>query len=113
MREEVGVLETLYRVFGKILPESIVKNIFLTILANIVLVCCVYALTCTLAQNLLSEQKPMQLKGSGNILGTPCSYRMFIKYFRKFAPSPSPALGCYWLYKKLPASRSDCTLALR
>ena len=33
--------------------------------------------------------------------------RVFIKYCgffsknsRKFAPSPSPALGCYWLYKK-------------
>ena len=24
-----------------------------------------------------------------------------------------PELGCYWLYKKLPANRSDCTLALR
>ena len=47
-------------------------------------------------------------------------YRVFIKYCvfffknsRKFATSPSPALGCYWLYKKLPANRSDCTLALR
>ena len=34
------------------------------------------------------------------------------KNSRKFATSPSPALGCYWLYKKLPAIRSDCTLAL-
>ena len=45
-------------------------------------------------------------------------YRVFMKYCvfsknsRKFATSPSPALGCYWLYKKLPANRSDCTLAL-
>ena len=35
------------------------------------------------------------------------SYRVFIKYCfffknsRKFATSPSPALGCFWLYKKL------------
>ena len=47
------------------------------------------------------------------------TYRVFIKYCifskksRKFANSPSPALGCYWLYKKLPANMSDCTLALR
>ena len=48
------------------------------------------------------------------------TYRVFIKYCvffsknsRKFATSPSPALGCYWLYKKLPANRSDCTIALR
>ena len=27
--------------------------------------------------------------------------------------SPSPVLGCYRLYKKLKANRSDCTLALR
>ena len=42
-------------------------------------------------------------------------YRVFIKYcfFPKFASSPSPALGCYWLYKKLPANRSDYSLALR
>ena len=44
-------------------------------------------------------------------------YRVFIKYcfsqsYRKFATSPSPALSCYWLYEKLPANRSDCTLAL-
>ena len=37
----------------------------------------------------------------------------FSKNIRKFATSPSPILGCYWLYKKLPANRSDCTLALR
>ena len=37
----------------------------------------------------------------------------FSKNSRKFATSPSPVLGCYWLYKKLPANRSDCTLALR
>ena len=47
-------------------------------------------------------------------------YRVFIKYCvfsknsRRFATSPSPEFGwCYWLYKKLPANRSDCTLALR
>ena len=37
----------------------------------------------------------------------------FSKNSRKFATSPSPALGCYWLYKKLPANKSDCTLVLR
>ena len=46
-------------------------------------------------------------------------YRVFIKYCVssknswKFATSSSPELGCYWLYKKLLANRSDCTLALR
>ena len=47
-------------------------------------------------------------------------YRVFFKYCvffktsRKFVTSSSsPALGCYWLYKKLPANRIDCTLALR
>ena len=35
------------------------------------------------------------------------------KNSRNIATSPSSALGCYWLYKKLPAIRSDCTLALR
>ena len=46
---------------------------------------------------------------------TGCSLNIefFSKNSRKFATSPSPALGCYWLYKKLPANRSDCTLALR
>ena len=42
-------------------------------------------------------------------------YRVFVKYCvfsRKFATSPTPELGCYWLYKKLPANGSDCTLAL-
>ena len=36
-------------------------------------------------------------------------YRVFVKYCvffpknsRKFVTSPSTALGCYWLYKKLP-----------
>ena len=39
----------------------------------------------------------------------------FSKNSQKFATSPSPAIGCYWLYKKLykKANRSDCTLALR
>ena len=40
-------------------------------------------------------------------------YCIFLKNSGKFATSPSPALDCYWLYKKLPANRSDCTLALR
>jgi len=46
---------------------------------------------------------------------TGCSLNIvfFPKNSRKFATSPSPALGCYWLYKKLPANWSDCTLALR
>ena len=46
---------------------------------------------------------------------TGCSLNivLFYKNSRKFATSPSPALGCYWLYKKSPANRSDCTLALR
>ena len=38
---------------------------------------------------------------------------IFSKNSRKFATSPSPELGCHWLYKKLPANRRDCTLALR
>ena len=43
-------------------------------------------------------------------------YRVFIKYCvffenaKYFATSPSPALGCYWLYRKWPANKSDCTL---
>ena len=46
---------------------------------------------------------------------TGCSLNIvfFSKNSRKFVTSPSPALVCYWLYKKLPANRSDCTLALR
>ena len=47
-------------------------------------------------------------------------YGVFIKFcvFSKnsqiFATSPSsPVLDCYVLHKKLPANRSDCTLALR
>ena len=54
------------------------------------------------------------------MIQTECLYRVFIKYCgffsknsRKFATSPLTAPGCYWLYKKLPANRSDCTLALR
>ena len=34
----------------------------------------------------------------------------FSKNFQYFAFSPSPALGCYWLDRKWPANRSDCTL---
>ena len=43
-------------------------------------------------------------------------YRVFTKYCvfsknsKKFASSPSPTIGCYYLYKILPA---NCTLALR
>ena len=44
-------------------------------------------------------------------------YRVFIKYcvfshknLLSLATSPSPALGCYWLYRKWPANKSDCTL---
>ena len=40
------------------------------------------------------------------------AYRMLIEHC-VFSISPSKSLGCYWLYKKLPANRSDCTLALR
>ena len=38
--------------------------------------------------------------------------RPILFFSRKFANSPSPALGFYWLYKKLPANRSDFTFAL-
>ena len=46
---------------------------------------------------------------------TGCSLNIvfFSKSSQKIATFPSPALGCHWLYKKLPANRSDCTLALR
>ena len=37
---------------------------------------------------------------------------VFVKKSRKFATSQSPALNCYFLYKKLPANRCDCTFAL-
>ena len=37
----------------------------------------------------------------------------FSKNSQKFATSPSPVLGCYWLYNKLPTNGSDCKLALR
>ena len=40
-------------------------------------------------------------------------YCVFSKNSRKFATSPSPALACFWLYRKLPSNRSDCTLELR
>ena len=48
------------------------------------------------------------------LLYTGCSLNIVFlsKNSRKFATSPSPALGCYWSYKKLPANRSDCTIAL-
>ena len=46
---------------------------------------------------------------------TGCSLTIvfFSENSRKIATSPSPALCCYWSYKKLPAYRSDCTPALR
>ena len=46
---------------------------------------------------------------------TVCSLNivLFPKNSRKFVTSPSPAPGCYWLYKTLPANWSDCTLAFR
>ena len=54
------------------------------------------------------------------MIKTECLYRVFIKYCgffsknsRKCAASPSPALGCYWSYKKLPANKSDIRIALR
>ena len=56
------------------------------------------------SQNLSNRQKNKDC--SLNIV-------FFSKNSRKFATSPSPALGCYWSYKKLPANRSYFTLALR
>ena len=45
---------------------------------------------------------------------TGCSLNIvFFSRILKFATSPSPVLGCYWLYKKLPANRIDCKLAWR
>ena len=46
---------------------------------------------------------------------TGCSLNIvfFSKNSWKFATSPSATLGYYLLYKKLPANRSECTLALR
>ena len=35
---------------------------------------------------------------------------IFSTNFQYFATSPSPALGCYRLYRKWPVNRSDCTL---
>ena len=37
-------------------------------------------------------------------------YCVFSKNFQYFVTSPSPALGCYWLYGKWPANRSECTI---
>ena len=37
----------------------------------------------------------------------------FSKNSRKFASSPSPALGCYWLYKKLSSIGVYAHIALR
>ena len=33
--------------------------------------------------------------------GNPLNIVFFSKNSRKFATSPSPAFGCYWLYKKI------------
>ena len=58
--------------------------------------------------NSYTHKIPITLQyGTLNIVG------FFFKQSRKLATSPSPALGCSWLYEKLPANRSDCTLALR
>ena len=69
------------------------------------------------APNNMNIEQCLHTKGclSCFCLCTGCSSNIvfFPKNSRKFATSPSPALGCYWLYKKLPANRSDCTLALR
>ena len=40
-----------------------------------------------------------------------CSLNI-VSFFQEFSKvkivnSPSPTIGCYWLYKKLPANRSD------
>ena len=34
----------------------------------------------------------------------------FPNKFHNFAISPTPQLGCYWLYRKWSANRSTCTL---
>ena len=34
--------------------------------------------------------------------------KIYLEKFN-FATSPSPSLGCHWLYKIWPADRSDCT----
>ena len=45
------------------------------------------------------------------------NYRVLIKYypfpknFQYFATSPSQGQGCYWLYRKWPANKGDCTLS--
>ena len=46
---------------------------------------------------------------------TGCSLNIvfFSQEFSKVCHLPSPALGCYWLYKKIPANRSEYTLAVR
>ena len=42
-----------------------------------------------------------------------CVFLQFLNFFLTFAtPPPLPALGCFWLYKKLQASRSECTVQL-
>ena len=37
-------------------------------------------------------------------------YCVFPKNFQYFATSPSQRPGCFWLYKKWPANKCDCTL---
>ena len=43
---------------------------------------------------------------------TMCSLNIVV-FFQEFSKVCHLSLGCYWLYKKLPANRSNCTLALR
>ena len=35
---------------------------------------------------------------------------LFFPSFHYFGTSPSPSLCCYWLFRKWPANKSDCTL---
>ena len=73
--------------------------------------CCIYLFCIFVEGNMLvtlyETERQIWLKDY-----TGCSLNIvFIsKNFRKFATSPSPAFGCYWLYKILPANRRDCTL---
>ena len=55
--------------------------------------------------------KPFQLPKQ---TGAGCSEKnvFFFKNFQYFATSTSPSMGCYWLFQKWPANRSDCTLPL-
>ena len=61
-------------------------------------------------QSLLIEPEDLYLY---IVTGCSLNIALFFKNSGKFATSPSPAFGFYWLYKKLPVNRSDCTLGLR